>query len=420
MMVLFTLCATALTVGCTSAENGDDGNKGSGGDNGSNPPAVLGGYADPDGVLILNQGATRLENGSVTWIAPDGTVEEDIYGKVNGSAVGNTSQDLWLNGGKIYILSDNDELPDLGSGVGGDGSLVIVDAVTFRREKVFRYEELTFPRPEGSTEPEEIMNLMTPFENIVVLDEHNVFLSDPKAVFRLDAATGKMNLVEGSYHFGNSGGTIESVVAMRGLVIIGDRFYCGGGGFWSDTKLFEFVKGSDQIGRTLDLSGEFISGLCRTGDHEIMIATCGRSGQTKSYLTFVDTDSWTVTLEKQIKADISAEFMNTSGITLSGDYLYFAAGSLTVSRISLKTWKVEEYIQVANDVPNARYLTCNVIADPQKNLLYVSVADDRGEKVVPNGNILIYDCSGDEPRLVKNLENKGNYPVNIYPMSRFY
>ena len=31
--------------------------------------------------------------------------------------------------------------------------------------------------------------------------------------------------------------------------------------------------------------------------------------------------------------------MNTSGVTLAGDYLYFSAGTLTVSRVSLKTWK---------------------------------------------------------------------------------
>ena len=409
-------------VGCTSAKDdagtGNDG--GNGGQGGVNPPVVLGGYASPDGVLILNQGAPRLENGSLTWISPEGAVEQNVYRTVNGSAVGNTSQDLYMRNGKIYIMSNNTEVPDLGNSEPGDGTIVVVDAQTLRREKVFRFDELMFHKPEGSLETVDMLPLNTPLENLAVIDEHNLFLAEGQGMFRLDTETGELHLVEGGYHFGNQGQTIETVVGTRGMTVIGDHLYCSGGGFWADTQLLEFTKDRNEVTRSLPLSGEFISGICRTGDHEIVVATCGRAGTTKSYLTFVDTDAMSITLEKPISADISAELMNSSGVTLAGDYLYFAAGTMTVSRISLKTWKVEEYIHVTDDVPGARYLTCNVVADPVKMLLYVSVSDDLNEARTANGNVLIYDCSGDEPRLVQNLENKGSYPVNIYPMSKFY
>ena len=150
------------------------------------------------------------------------------------------------------------------------------------------------------------------------------------------------------------------------------------------------------------------------------MATCGRSGDKKSLLFFIDTRTMTITREKQVNADIAAEFMNTPGIALCGDYSYYAAGTLTVSRMSLKTWQTEEYIHVTEDAPNANYLTCNVIADAKKNLLYVSVSNELGESIVSDGNVLVYDCSSDEPRLVNNLVNPGSYPVNIYPVSRFY
>lgn len=403
------LWAVAALCGCTTASDGGD----------TTPTPTPGGYADPDGVWILNQGAPRMENGSLTWIAPDGTVEEQVYRTVNGSAFGNTAQDLWCHDGKIYILSNSTTVPDKGSGEAADGSLVIVDAETFRREKVFRFEELTFPRPEGSTEEDEYLPLTTPLENIAVIDPHNVFISDEQGLFRLDVTTGEMHIVEGSYAFGNQGSTIEAIASTRGMTVVGDRLYSAGGGFWSTTKLFEFQSGRDAVVRSLDLRGEFVSGICRTGDRELLVATCGRSGSTNSFLTFVDLDTWSVKLEKPIKADISAEFMNSSGVTLSGDYLYFAAGTMTVSRLSLKTWKIEEYIHVSDDAPGAAYLTCNVVADPVKNLLYVSVSDQLGEAIVSDGNVLVYDCSGDEPRLVMNLENRASYPVNIYPVSRF-
>lgn len=42
---------------------------------------ALEGYASPNGILILNGGARMLENGSLSYIAPDGTVETNVYKK---------------------------------------------------------------------------------------------------------------------------------------------------------------------------------------------------------------------------------------------------------------------------------------------------------------------------------------------------
>lgn len=61
----------------------------------------LDGYARPDGVLILNQGAPAIENSSITYLTPDGKIEEGVYRKVNGTALGNGAQDLWMDNGKL-------------------------------------------------------------------------------------------------------------------------------------------------------------------------------------------------------------------------------------------------------------------------------------------------------------------------------
>ena len=73
------------------------------------PPAYLRGYADPDGVLILNQGAA-IENSSLTYITPEGNIEQNVYQKVNGSAFGHGGQDLYMHNGKLYILSTNKDV----------------------------------------------------------------------------------------------------------------------------------------------------------------------------------------------------------------------------------------------------------------------------------------------------------------------
>lgn len=264
------------------------------------------------------------------------------------------------------------------------GSIVVVDAVTMLRKKVFRFEDLLFQKPEGSLDSLDMLPLNTPLENLAVIDEHSLFLADGQGMFRPDTETGVLTLVKGGYHFGNQGQTIETVVATRGMTVIGDRLYCAGGGFWVETQLFEFTKDRDEVTCSLPLSGEFISGICRTGE-------------TKSCLTFIDTETMTQTRKKSINADISADLMTLSGIKLAGDYLCFAAGTLTVSRVSLTTWQVEEYTRPGRPPRSP-------LSDLQRGgrsgadvALRLGFAD-LNEARTANGNLLVYDCSGDKPR----------------------
>ena len=48
-------------------------------DVGNNPPSALTGYADPDGVMILSGGTYTLENAFLTFINPEGEVENKVY-----------------------------------------------------------------------------------------------------------------------------------------------------------------------------------------------------------------------------------------------------------------------------------------------------------------------------------------------------
>lgn len=97
----------------------------------NNPSENPGGYASSGGVMILNQGI-RSECSSITYISPDGNVEENVYSKVNGTEFGHSAQDMYMHNGKFYIFSDNcDEFNTL-----GDGSLVIADAVTMKKRKL--------------------------------------------------------------------------------------------------------------------------------------------------------------------------------------------------------------------------------------------------------------------------------------------
>lgn len=416
MACIASFCTLSLVTGCSS----DTIDETPGDSNDSNDETTyLDGYAHPDGVIILNQGARVSQNSTITYISPEGTIEENNYKKVNGTAFGNEAQDLYMYNGKIYLISNGIYSPN---GEEGDGVLVIADAVTLKREKAYKMDELKFHRPEGSLDPEEMMPITTPLENIAVLDEQNIFFSDEQGVFRFDSTTGDLNIIEGSFHFGNQGNTVEGVASTRGIIRVGDHLYCGGGGFWETTRLIEFSKGMNKVSRVLpDLKGDFISGICQTGEREVMLATCGRGGEKKSYLYFVDLDKWEITKEKQIAEDISAEFFNTPGIALAGDYLYYAAGSTTVRRLSLSTWKAVDYIDTKKDAPDGEYLNCNVAVDPTNQYLYIAVSNAYSESEIPTKNyLLIYDCSGETSKLVKKIENQTCYPIGVFPMRKFY
>lgn len=189
---VWAVCMLAVAVsGCS--DDLSEGNSGGGG-----KEEILGGYADPKGVMILNQGAPSSQNSSLTFITPEGEVEDNVYRKVNGSAFGNYAEDLWMYNGKFYIVSDGLFEPN---GEKTDGELVIVDAVTLKLEKAYQIEDLKFPRPEGSLEEDEMLSLSTPFANIAVLDEKNVFFAEGQGMFRFDTTTGELNLIEGAYNF---------------------------------------------------------------------------------------------------------------------------------------------------------------------------------------------------------------------------
>lgn len=54
----------------------------------------LNSFTDSKGVFVLNEGNMTTENGSLTYITPEGYVIGDAYKKVNGTELGNVAQDM--------------------------------------------------------------------------------------------------------------------------------------------------------------------------------------------------------------------------------------------------------------------------------------------------------------------------------------
>lgn len=150
--IVLAVCTT-IQSGCKEEFSNEEGN----------PSPVDLSFDDPNGMFVLNEGNMTTENGSLTYITPQGEVIDDAYKAVNGTELGNVSQDMCIHDGKIYIISQNGDRNPVGTEFHNDGMLVIADAHTLKKIAAYKKEEL-----KGLTWP----------SHIAVLDEEHVYIRD--------------------------------------------------------------------------------------------------------------------------------------------------------------------------------------------------------------------------------------------------
>lgn len=143
----------------------------------------LSSFDDPNGTFVLNEGNMTTENGSLTYITPEGYVVDDAYKTVNGTELGNVAQDMDFCNGKIYIISQNGNKNAVGSEFENDGMLVVMNAKTLKKEVSFTNDELSI--------------LSWP-SHIAALDDKHVYIRDNKGVYRLDMSTKTLTFIEES------------------------------------------------------------------------------------------------------------------------------------------------------------------------------------------------------------------------------
>ena len=176
-------------------------------------------FDDPQGAFVLNEGNMTTENGSLTYMMPEGHVLPDAYRTVNGTQLGNVAQDMAFCGGKIYVISQNGDLNPNGTSFENDGMLVVMDARTLRRTASFTREALS--------------QLDWP-THIAVLDEQHIYLRDNAGIYRLDATTGALTFITGT----------EGAPKSR-FAKIGDKVYTYKSGYIS--KILEISPESDAV-----------------------------------------------------------------------------------------------------------------------------------------------------------------------------
>src|SRR5690606_38256758 len=195
-----------------------------------------------DGTFILNEGNMTSENGSLIFISPKGVVTDSAYFKVNGTELGNVTQDLFIGDGKIYIISQNGKQNAVGDAFQNDGMLIVANSETL--ERVANYND-------------ELSTLSWP-SHVAVLNGNEVFIRDNKGVSLFNTLNKELKFVEGS-----------NGAKKNRMAVVNDKVFVPG-----STKVFVLEAGKSEVAHTIDM-GANVTGVVKASDGNLWVATNG-------------------------------------------------------------------------------------------------------------------------------------------------
>lgn len=339
------------------------------------------GYSASDGVFVLNEGNMTTENGSLIYISPEDQIYDYVYKNSNGSELGNVTQDLYINNGKMYIISQNGRTNPSGTTFQNDGMLVVANLETMKKEAAYN---------------DELSKLYWP-SNLAVLNDENIFIRDNNGVYLFNSTSKEKELkfVEGS------GGASKNRMA-----IANNKVFVPAG-----NKIFVLTASSTEISQTIDM-GASVSGLIKSKDGHIWVSTTGIPNK----ITKINSSTLAV-----IKAnDVTEGRLNaggmmgaTPGITAKGDTLYYSGGTTKIYRHIFNTGESKLMVDAKTMVSNANMVHNTIAVHPNTGKVYMNTIKAYGWDFLIN-NISAFDFEGAEPVLSNNYQNYTHFPAGIF------
>lgn len=353
-------------------------------------------FDDPLGAFVLNEGNMTTENGSLTYITPEGYVIDDAYKLVNGTELGNVAQDMAICDGKIYVISQNGNQNAVGSSFENDGMLVVMDARTLRKTASFTNDDLSA--------------LDWP-SHIAVLDEQHIYIRDNAGVYRLDATTKALTLVSGS-----EGAPKSRFVTMNGKV------YTYKSGLLS--KILEISPESDAVKSyslpfrvTYDINE--IRGIQGSDDGKIWIMSFGFG---EAAIGKYDLETNTI-VQHLIGVDITAGSAGVAFVARGND-LYYADG-MTIYHLAFDDEAADEQTPDGDPVSSEEWMVDVSALDSNAGLSYnglgvhpvtgrVYINTIKSYALYTENQIWGFDFSSSLDTPAEKYENYTNFPAGFF------
>lgn len=340
-------------------------------------------YDDPEGVFILNEGNMTTENGSLTYIAPDGSQIADAYKTANGTELGNVCQDMFIVDGRAYIISQNGDMAPTGTQFENDGMLIVADARTMQKKNSFTRTELA--QLEWPT-------------NIAVLDSTHIYIRDKKGIWRLDASTRQLSFVKDS----DGAPQAPFVVSDGKVYTFSATSYIG--------YIWEIAPEQDAISKILlpmvsEYSINNVLGLRSAGSGQFWVLAHGFGNYSIGKYNVASNEIVQKKIEEKPNSGASGYTF-----TVHGDHVYYAAGT-SVYQVSFTDDSEEQYLlDVSTFGSNARMLYNGIAVHPVSGHLYVNTIKEFQNYTANN----IWEIDPVRQDTVAHYDNLTRFPAGFY------
>lgn len=355
-------------------------------------------FDDPAGTFILNEGNMTTENGSLTYISPEGYVLDDAYRTVNGSELGNVAQDMAFCDGKIYVISQNGNKNANGTEFENDGMLVVMDARTLKRTAAFTNDDLA-----GLDWP----------SHIAVLDEQHIYIRDNAGIHRFDATTKTLTAIEGT----------EDAPKSRFLTMNGKVYTYRSGSF---SKILEMDTQSDvatsySLPYRLACAIERVIGIQPANDGRIWIMSSTSKSVGAGEIAIGKYDMTTNTMTQR-RISVEPE-IGASGVVFAadGNNLYYADG-VTLYRLPFDedpSLKADSGLDAEQWLADLSTLDANALQGyngpaihPATGHLFVNTI--KSFPLFTQNQVWEFDPAGAFDAPVAKYENYTNFPAGFY------
>ncbi|RFS21883.1 DUF5074 domain-containing protein [Chitinophaga silvatica] len=328
------------------------------------------------GTFILNEGNMTSDNGSLIFISPNGAITEDAYFKVNGTKLGNVTQDLFIRQNKMYIISQNGNKNAEGTAFANDGLLVVANAETLKKEASYNSELATLSWP----------------THIAVLNDENLIIRDNAGLYRFNSNTKELTYIKGSRS-----------AAKLTMAVSNNKIFAAAG-----SKVYVIEQNKDSITYALDMKAN-VSGVVKASDGNIWISTVGSPAKI-SKINFRDYSL--IKANDITTGSVSAGSGATPGITAKGDTLYFSGAGTKIYRHIFSMGTTEFMVDAKTMVENAGIVYNNIAVHPITGEVYMNTLKGFGLNYLVN-NISIFNFSNGVA-LSANYQNSTKFPAGIF------
>lgn len=320
------------------------------------------------GTFVLNEGNMTSENGFLTFISDKGEVVDSAYYKVNGTFMGNTTQDLFIADKKLYVISQN------GNRMEGDGTLVIANAETLKKEAAFNDELSTLSWP----------------SHVAVVDK-NIYIRDNKGVYLFNADTKALSFIEGT------SGALKNTMA-----VVGGKVFVPG-------KKAVLVLQNGSLLESVAMPGS-VSGVVKSKDGNLWVSCTTSPAQ---IIKMSSSDYSLTSNELPAGVKIGAGWGATPGISAKGDTIYFSNASSKVYRHIFSAKQTDMLTDVKPLIENFGMLYNNLAVNPSTGNIYITTIKGYGMAFLIN-DITVWKDAGMELKLVSDYKNYIHFPAGTF------